>query len=194
MAKFYSHIRIGLNCKNLEKAKKLRNRIEEAVQLTLEVTEFQEHENDNFDLVGYFQLNSYNRNEAVFNWLIHVEQLGYNWQVKAPTVYEDFFSFEGERWNETQQFKIPGLTYATFELTDREFNYYDEAPFPEYEDVKILESELTKKEDIVGLTGYISGTTPRTDGIWHFIVYLKELERSYVVSENEIELIVKDET
>lgn len=192
MPKFYAHLIIGLRCKNLEKAKRLKIRIEKAVQLPLEVTELLDWGNDSFGLFGFFSLEADNKNEAVFNWLIHLEQLGRTWQVQAPKLYEDFFSFEGERSNKPKQFKVPGLTHATFELTDREFTYYNHAPFPKGKNVSILESELSKKENIVGLSGYISDIIPRTDGIWHFRVYLRDLGRSYVVSENEIESLNKD--
>ena len=189
MEKFYSHLRIGLNCKNPEKASRLKVKIEKILQLQIHNAEYVEHEENQFVLIGYCELDYPSKEDVVFNWLFHLELLGYNWQVKAPNIYQDFFSFEGERWANQQNFIVPGMNFVTFELTNRVLDYYDSAPLSEYQKVIILESELTIEERINGLDGYVSSIGIRTDGIWNFGVHINKVEQIYMLSENELKTL-----
>ena len=186
MSTFYIHIRFGLNCRNLQKAEKLRTKIEQTIQLNLNNSEFTEQDDNQFDLTGYFEMEYPTKEEALFNWLFHLELIGYNWQIKAPHIYEDFFSFEGERWSNEQNFIVSGLTFASFELTDRTLDYYDFAPLKEDDNVTILESELTKEQGIVGLDGVILSIGNRTDGIWNFSVHIAKLGTVYMLTEQQL--------
>ncbi len=188
MAKFYSHLRIGFNCKSQSKAEKIKVKIEKAIQLPIYNTEYLAQNNNVFELVGYCELDYPSKEVAVFNWFFHLELLGNNWQSNAPSIYEDFFSFEGERWANEQNFKIPGMTSASFELTDRPIDYYDSAPLGIDQKVRILISEFTTKEQICGLEGYIATIAGRNNGKWVFGVFIYKLEQIYMLSEGELEI------
>lgn len=188
MLKFYAHLRIGLNCKNLDKADRLKVKIEKAIHLSIYKTEFLAQENNSFELTGYCELDYLTKEDALFNWLCHLELLGYNWQIKAPSIYKDFFSFEGERWTNEMNFKIPGMSYVSFELTDRALDYYDSAPLSEGQKVLILDSELTIEQEINGLDGYIASISERTNENWVFGVYINKLEQIYILSDSELDV------
>jgi hypothetical protein len=184
MVNFYSHLRIGLNCKNLQKAERLKNKIESSIQLIINDTKFIVHENDLIELTGYCHLTYRLKEEALFNWLIHLNQLGYNWQVNTPIVYEDYFSFEGERWSNPQSFKISGLTFMSFELTDRNLNY----PFQMNQKVKVLETEFTIEQGITNQDAIVSSIGNKTNGIWYFGIHIDKLGE-FMLSEKDLKTL-----
>ncbi len=188
MVSFYSHLRIGLNCKNLQKAEKLKNKIESHIQLKINDPKFIAHEDDMIELTGYCHLTYHLKEEALFNWLIYLNQLGYNWQVNAPIVYEDYFSFEGERWSDPQSFKISGLTFLSYELTDRNLNYYDSAPFKMNQKVKVLETEFTIELGITNEDAIVSSIGNKTNGIWYFGIHIDQLGE-FMLSEKELDTL-----
>ena len=185
--KFYLYISFILNVKTEQKGDKLINLIQKEVGLEYTVNDKFNQNDNSWHFGGYFVLESFEIKEAIFETLIRLNNVGYNWICGCPNYYGDkFWSFMGHRTHEPQNFRISGVNFSDFELTNRPPDYIRISPFMPEEEVEIVENDITIEAGIAEKKGRVFALTGLDEhGLdWTYII---EIERKqFNLSESDL--------
>lgn len=116
----YLYMNFNLNVKTKEKGLKLLKQIGKEVRLEFKSEDIHNGNDNSWTFAGYFILESKDPKESVIETLQRVHFIGYNWNVGYPDFeQEEYWQFLGSRTNNPQNFRISGINWADFELTNR---------------------------------------------------------------------------